>query len=207
MSYPKECKDDLQAFFSIYRNQLGVGLDAIDPEYLENIVNILEKAIKSEKTIFTCGNGGSSSIADHFVCDFLKGTSTNSTVQPIIYSLASSTPTITAIANDISYDDIFSYQLSKYGSSGDILLSVSSSGNSPNIIKAIENAENQNITTISFVGFDGGDAKTKSDYCIHIPVNNYGVVEDIHHSLMHMLAQYIRLRNLEYDCDEENVVF
>ena len=104
---------------------------------------------------------------------------------------------LTAIANDISYDQVFSFQIRKYATKGDILLSISSSGNSTNIIKAIEEAKSMEVTTISFVGFDGGRAKEMSDLCIHIPSNNYGICEDAHHSLMHIFAQYLRITSID----------
>ena len=197
-------KNDLniKRFLSKYREDLEIGLDSIEIETLEEVLNILEKTIKSGKTIFTCGNGGSSSIAEHFVCDFLKGAATDTSIQPIVHSLSSNTPTVTAIANDISYGDIFSHQIKKYGNSDDVLLSISSSGESQNIIEAIKEAKVAGLKTISFVGFKGGVAKEISDYCIHIPIKNYGVVEDIHHSLMHILAQYLRLKNLN---NKENI--
>jgi D-sedoheptulose 7-phosphate isomerase len=187
--------------------EIQKGFKSIDLVNLAKVVDVLNNAIKRNSTIYTCGNGGSSSIAEHFVCDFLKGTATNTTVQPIIHSLSSCTPTVTAVANDISYDDIFSFQLEKYGNDGDILLCVSSSGNSPNILKALSAARKKNIESISLVGFSGGETKHLSDNCIHIPIENYGIVEDVHHSLMHMLAQYIRLKNLEDIKNIANTVF
>ena len=207
MKHNENEKSYLDNFLSRYKDDLKSGLDSITIDSLEEIANILESSITSGSTIFTCGNGGSSAIAEHFVCDFLKGTSMDTSIQPVIHSLTSNTPTITAIANDIDYSEIFSYQIKKYGNVGDILLSISSSGNSPNIIEAIKEAKLANIKTISFVGFDGGKAKEISDQCIHIPIKNYGVVEDIHHSLMHILAQFIRLRNLNNKEDIENIVF
>lgn len=207
MTFPNAGTMDLNSFFSGYVDQIQKGLESIDIANLEKVVKVLDSAIKRNSTIYTCGNGGSSSIAEHFVCDFLKGASTGTSIQPIIHSLSSNTPTVTAVANDISYDDIFSFQLDKYGKDGDILLCVSSSGNSPNIIKALSMAKSKNIESISFVGFIGGQAKNISDNCIHIPNKNYGIVEDVHHSLMHMLAQYIRLKNLENKDNIEQSVF
>ena len=197
----------MNKFLSEYKKKLQSGLDSINTSSLEEIANILDRTIKSSNKIFTCGNGGSSSIGDHFVCDFLKGVATDTNVQPIIHSLSCNTPTITAVANDISYDDIFSYQIERYGNTDDILLSISSSGNSKNIIKAIEKAKEKNLITISFVGFDGGKVKELSDYNIHIPIKNYGVVEDIHHSLMHILAQYIRSNNIIERDDSREIIF
>ena len=207
MVFPNANSIDLTNFLAEYMNEIQKGFASIDIANLEKVVNVLDSAIKRNSTIYTCGNGGSSSKAEHFVCDFLKGASTGTSIQPIIHSLSSNTPTVTAVANDISYDDIFSFQLDKYGKDGDILLCVSSSGNSPNIIKALSMAKSKNIESISFVGFIGGQAKNISDNCIHIPNKNYGIVEDVHHSLMHMLAQYIRLKNLENKDNIEQSVF
>ena len=207
MQFPNENNMDLSNFLSGYINEIQKGFESIDIANLGKIVDVLDLAIKRGSTIFTCGNGGSSSIAEHFVCDFLKGASANTTIQPIIHSLSSCSPTVTAVANDIGYDEVFSYQLERYGNVGDILLCVSSSGNSPNILKALSMAKAKSIETISFVGFSGGSAKNLSENCIHIPIENYGIVEDIHHSLMHMLAQYIRLKNLNDPKNLVNTVF
>ncbi len=207
MRFPNEKSVELSEFLSQYMQQIQAGFQAIDISSLRKVVSVLDSAIKRRATIYTCGNGGSSSIAEHFVCDFLKGTSTGTSVQPLVHSLTSNTPTIMAVANDIRYEEIFSFQLDKYGKSGDVLLCVSSSGNSPNIIRALSTANAKNIESISFVGFSGGDAIALSDTCIHIPINNYGVVEDVHHSLMHMLSQYIRLTNLDNDSNIDNTVF
>jgi phosphoheptose isomerase len=124
-----------------------------------------------------------------------------------MHSLPSNTALLTAIANDISYDQVFAFQLKKYAKNEDILLAISSSGNSPNIIAAIEMAKSLGLQTISFVGFNGGEAKKLSDYCIHVKVNNYGVVEDIHQSLMHILTQYLRLKYLDNLDDVGKKVF
>ena len=205
--FPNAKNLDLTSFISGYIDEMQKGYESIDIAKLEKVVNVLDSAIKRNATIYTCGNGGSASIAEHFVCDFLKGASADTSVQPIVHSLSSNNSTITAVANDISYDDIFSYQLKRYAKEGDILLCVSSSGNSRNIIKALSTAKSKNIKTISLVGFVGGGAKDISDDCIHIPIKNYGIVEDVHHSLMHMLAQYIRLKNLKDPKNTENIIF
>lgn len=207
MTFPNTTIKSLPDFLSGYIDEMQKGYESIDVVKLGEVVNVLTSAIKRNATIYTCGNGGSSAISEHFVCDFLKGASTGTSVQPIVHSLSSNNSTITAVANDITFDDIFSFQLERYGKEGDILLCVSSSGNSPNILKVLSMAKTKNIETISFVGFSGGGAKDLSDNCIHIPIKNYGIVEDVHHSLMHMLAQYIRLKNLNDLKNLANTVF
>ena len=206
MNFPTLNDLEVSSFLDNYSSLISKGLSSIDRQEFEKIAKLLDKTIVEERNIFCCGNGGSAAIAEHFVCDFLKGTATDATIQPLIHSLTSSIPTITAVANDISYDDIFSFQLKRYAKEGDTLICVSSSGNSPNIINAIEEAKKLSVNTISFVGFQGGQAKSLSDHSIHINVNNYGIVEDIHHSLMHMLSQYIRVINLEEGKDIEKIV-
>jgi D-sedoheptulose 7-phosphate isomerase len=207
MTFPK--KDDLvlNSFLSNYSGLIHKGMESIDEKNFLFIVNILEKAILNKKNIFTCGNGGSSSIAEHFVCDFVKGVSTDTSISPKVNSLTSNMPLLSAIANDIEYDDVFSYQLEKYGSKGDLLFCISSSGNSKNIINAIDIASKMKIKTISLVGFSGGIVKKISDNCIHINISNYGIVEDIHQSIMHMMAQYIRLRKINKLDKVEKIIF
>jgi len=107
-----------------------------------------------------------------------------------------STPILTAIANDISYEEVFAFQVERYAKENDILLSVSSSGNSENVVKAIEKAKSLDLFTISFVAFDGGRVKKISDLAIHVEVDNYGLAEDVHHALMHIFAQFLRLQSI-----------
>ena len=194
--FPDNNKYSLREFTSEYTSRINEAFDNIEEDSLEAIFQALESAIRSENTVFTCGNGGSASIAEHLVCDFIKGTSTDSQIDPKVIPLLT-TPVITAIGNDIGYENVFSYQVKKYASKGDVLLCVSSSGNSPNILKAIEVAKEKSVLTLSFVGFDGGKAKEISDFSLHINSSNYGVVEDAHHILMHIFAQYLRLRHID----------
>ncbi len=207
MSFPNKHHIVLKEFLRDYSSEITKGFASINIKELEKIANLINETIKQRYTIFTCGNGGSSAISEHFVCDFLKGASTDTSIQPIIHSFTSNTPTLTAVANDISYEEVFSFQLKKYASSKDILICISSSGNSPNILKSIETAKVIGMNTISLVGFDGGRAKEISDYCLHIETNNYGIAEDLHQSLMHILAQYIRLINLEKSKKVESLTF
>jgi len=201
MNFPTTEHQDLEKFFETYILKISEGFKSIDTVTLREVSEIFEKVIKNNGKIFTCGNGGSSAISEHLVCDFVKGISTDTNEQPFVYSLTSNVPLLTATANDISYQETFSYQLERYANKEDILLCISSSGNSENIIYAIKKAKKMGLKTVSFVGFDGGLAKKLADYSIHIPIKNYGVVEDIHQSLMHIFAQYIRLSNIDKKVD------
>ena len=162
---------------------------------INNASLLIENTIKSNRYIYVCGNGGSAAIANHLVCDCQKGISTNTMLYPKIVSLSSNVPIITAIANDIGYESVFSHQLNNFLEEGDVLLTISSSGNSPNIKKAIQTAKNNNVSVISFCGFSGG-ASLESEVAVHVKENNYGIVEDCHQMIMHMIAQNIRHKNL-----------
>lgn len=207
MKFPNKNNIDIESFLDGYLFQLEKAYKLIDRNELIKIADKISYIIKKEKMIFTCGNGGSSAIAEHFIADFNKGASIDTKISPKFYSLSSNVPTLTAVANDIGYEEIFSFQLSSYGNKGDALISVSSSGNSPNILSAIKKASSMGMSTISFVGFDGGEAKNISDYCIHIPIHNYGVVEDAHHTLMHIISQFIRMKNLKNPDNLKEIIF
>ena len=176
---------------SNYANRVRAGLESVDKEQLEKVLQVLDVAYRKRIPVFVCGNGGSLTMSDHFHCDHAKGTHYDALLRPKIEPLTSGS-ILTAIANDIGYEDVFSFQLSMKGSAGDILVAISASGNSPNIINAIKQAHKLNMETIAFVGFEGGEAAKLSDYVLHVREDNYGIVEDCHQCLMHILAQQIR---------------
>ena len=179
------------------------GMRLLDTEVLEKVKAEMKEAIHQSRFIYFCGNGGSAEISNHMKCDFLKGVRTNTDIDTKIMSLSTDIGLITAIANDISYDDIFSYQIEALASKGDILVTVSSSGNSENIVRAIRSARKMGIKTISLTGFDGGRSSKESDLNLHIKSNNYGVIEDAHQSILHILAQSLRIDGLK---DPENTI-
>ena len=196
MKFPLKSYQSLEEYFSDYKATMEEGLNSIDIKAFENIINLLDETIEKKRSIFTCGNGGSSAIAEHFTCDFVKGASENTNIQPKLFSLSWNMSLVSAIANDINYENIFSYQLERFGVKDDVLIVISSSGESKNIIDVINMAKEKKIKTISLVGFDGGSAKHISDLTIHVKVSNYGVVEDLHQSIMHIMAQFIRHKNI-----------
>ena len=183
---------------SNYANRLNAGLESVNKEQLQKVLELLEHAYKKRIPVFVCGNGGSLTMSDHFHCDHAKGTHYDALLRPKIEPLTSGS-ILTAIANDIGYEDVFSFQLSMKGSAGDILVAISASGNSPNIVNAIKKAKELNMETIAFVGFDGGKAAYLADYVLHVDENNYGIIEDCHQALMHILAQHIRESNNRND--------
>lgn len=184
------------AHFKDYVTQLIDGLVTVDNKILDDVCDELITAYSNGKNVFVCGNGGSAAISEHFTCDHSKGVHHDTGMLPQVYSLSSNMSLVTAIANDISYSEVFSYQLNMKANPGDVLIVISSSGQSPNIIKALETAKKKQMTTVSLVGFDGGMAKQLAQYSLHVNSQNYGVVEDAHQALMHIIAQSIRITYL-----------
>jgi len=175
-----------------YRNGVSTALDSVDMQVLTDAFNVIVECIKKNNTVFVCGNGGSAAIAEHFTCDHSKGVQSNTSLCPKFISLNSNVSLLTAYANDYGYEHVFSSQLKHLGKQGDCLICISSSGNSPNIINALDAGNALGLNTISFTGFYGGKARSISKLNVHVNSLNYGIVEDCHQILMHNLAQYIR---------------
>ena len=184
-------------FYFEYINQKNNLLHKIDFNELDKIINLLKKCFRNNKILYTCGNGGSSSLADHFTCDFIKQTNNQTDLKIKSISLTSNFSLISAIANDINYDKIFSFQIEKLCKKGDVLFLFSVSGNSPNLIEAIKTAKKIGLKTVSFTGFNGGKLSKISNYNINFPIANFGIAEDCHISIMHYLSQYLRNINLK----------
>jgi D-sedoheptulose 7-phosphate isomerase len=161
--------------------------------------DLISKTISRRGTIYACGNGGSGAIANHLLCDFVKGMQTDTAVQAKVISLSSHTELLLAIGNDIDFSEIFRYQVKTWAKPGDLLLAISSSGNSENIIHAVQWAKENGVATLALTGFDGGRARALADVCIHVPVRNYGIVEDLHQSIMHIFAQFLRQQRMNPD--------
>ena len=141
------------------------------------------------------GNGGSAAISNHYVVDFLKFFREKTNYNPKIVSLSNNIETITAISNDIDYKYIFSYQAENLCNKNDLIIIISSSGNSKNIIELVKFAKKRKITTIGFSGFKGGYLKKNSDISVHVNINNYGITEDIFQIYMHIIMQFLRQKN------------
>lgn len=168
------------------------GLVAIDPESLVSAYNMIESRINDPLYVF--GNGGSAAIASHFCVDYNKGIGQDTHFKPKAFCLNDNIPTITAIANDSHYAYIFSQQLININPDKGLVIAISSSGNSPNIVNGLAAANKLKIPSIAFVGFDGGNVKENrlADTIVHVPVNNYGIVEDLHMFILHAITQRIR---------------
>jgi D-sedoheptulose 7-phosphate isomerase/D-glycero-D-manno-heptose 1,7-bisphosphate phosphatase len=186
-------------YLEAYAGEMSRAASSIDPASLDRAAEILLEAYTSGARVFSCGNGGSAAIANHLQCDHVKGVRTATDLVPRVVSLSHSVELITAIANDMAYEDIFVYQLQSQSGPGDVLIVVSSSGRSANIVRALTWARDHDIRTIALTGFGGGDAKTVAEVAIHVDSTNYGVVEDLHQAIMHALAQYIRQSRMTAD--------
>lgn len=189
-------------FLEEYSKTLHDAVLTVDKDQLTAAADALRKAYLFNKNVFVCGNGGSAAISQHFLCDHSKGVCYDTGMLPKVTSLSDNVPLITAIANDFSFEEVYSYQLEMKGIPGDLLVVISSSGNSPNIIKVLEAAKEKKIQTLAMVGFDGGQAAKLADIVLHVQEDNYGIVEDAHQMLMHVLAQFIRVTNLNKNIDD-----
>ena len=195
--FPNKKYRNIKNFFSDYLFDLSSSFNSINFDTLKRVITLLKKSYKHKnKKIFVCGNGGSAALSEHFACDHQKILYETKKLKPIIISLVSNSAIGTAIANDVSYKSIFSEQLNQTARKGDILIVISSSGNSQNVIEAIKWANKNNMNTISLTGFDGGKVKKISKYNIHIESNNYGVIEANHQSIINIIAQYIKMEVL-----------
>lgn len=199
MTFPDKKYETAGAFSSAYFEGLNNAARSVDLDRLDQAVKILTAAYIARKTVFSCGNGGSAAISNHLHCDHLKGVQTDTPIKPRVISLSSTIETITAIANDFSYDDVFLYQLQTMADSGDVLITISSSGDSENVVKAAEWARENGLHVIALTGFSGGRTASLADVNLHVDGDNYGIIEDVHQSLMHILAQYIRMMHMPED--------
>lgn len=162
--------------------------DTLDTEQIVRIRELILEKHKDGHQIFVAGNGGSAGTANHFSCDFGKNAVKGDIYRPKIISLSANIEVLTALGNDFSYADVFSEQMKNLFNDGDLILLISASGNSPNVIKAAEYAKKRCGTVISFTGFTGGKLKELSDVCICIPSDSYEKIEDIHMMLTHMIV-------------------
>ena len=167
-------------------------LQSLNIEELNAAANAITDCRKRGGTVYTIGNGGSAATASHMVVDFGKGANEHLDSAEKCFKfecLADNVPSITAIGNDISYDEIFSFQLEKKIKPGDLLIAISGSGNSRNILKAVEVAKNHGVPVIGITGYDGGKLDKMSDFRMHCHINDMQVTEDIHMMFDHMLLR------------------
>jgi D-sedoheptulose 7-phosphate isomerase len=189
--------DTLAGLADDYVGRLGTALDSLSRGELTELGEILSRAYRNGKQVFTVGNGGSSSLASHMAADLAKNTIGPNMRRFRIVSLNENAAIVTALANDLGYENVFSEQLTNVIRAGDVLIVVSASGNSPNIIKAINYARTQSAEVVGLLGFDGGKAGELADLAIIVPSWDYGIVEDVHLIINHILVEHFRARLAE----------
>jgi phosphoheptose isomerase len=145
-------------YFDAYAEETARAASSVERAALHRAAAVLLEAYTRGAGVFSCGNGGSAAIANHLQCDHVKGVRTTTDLAPRVVSLSSNVELLTAIANDIGYEDVFAYQLQSQTGPGDVLIAISSSGRSPNIVRALTWARDHDLRTIALPGFDGGDA-------------------------------------------------
>ena len=175
-----------------YLFDLQENLSLINIKEVEQVIEILKKARARHKTIFTMGNGGSGNTASHFVNGLCQGATVEGKTRFKSVSLIDNIANVLAYANDIGYEQIFVEQLKNLLSKGDIVIGFSGSGNSNNVLNAVDYAKKNKSISIGFTGFDGGKLKKIVDYSIHVDCNLMEMVEDIHLSLTHIISSYFR---------------
>lgn len=180
----------MKDFVADYREKLLATLNAVPADKVAEAIAWMNEVRDSGGRIFTCGNGGSASTASHFVCDMVKGASYKKPQRFKIMALTDSLPTITAYSNDVGYDCVFVEQLKNFAQPGDILLAISGSGNSPNVLQATEWANANGLKTIGLTGRDGGKLGKMTQLEINVGDPHMGRIEDGHMIICHMMCYY-----------------
>ncbi len=175
-------------FAASYKQALLETIETIDLDKVGQAIEWFREARDQGRQIFVCGNGGSAAAASHFVTDMVKGASYKRPVRFRILALTDSIPTLTAYANDVSYDVVFVEQLKNFAQPGDLVMGISGSGNSPNVLRAVEWANSAGCRTLALTGRDGGRLGPLAQLNIQVPEPHMGRIEDAHLIICHMIA-------------------
>jgi D-sedoheptulose 7-phosphate isomerase len=187
----------MKAYIDRYVATLGDAMAGLDPVQFEKIISILVEAYRNDRQVFISGNGGSAASANHFVCDFgknavpFRGTGPGSRRFRII-SVSDNVEKITALGNDIAFEEIFRQQLINLMREGDVFIAISASGNSPDIVRACEYANEMKSRIIVLAGFDGGKIREFAEAAIVVPLESYEQIEDLHLIILHMIVYYFK---------------
>lgn len=176
-------------------------LKKLDAEQINAALNLLDETRQKKGRIYICGNGGSAATASHFQNDFNKGVSEYIEVPFRFHCLNDNVATLMAIANDIGYEEVFRFQLRNNLEENDVLVAISGSGNSPNVLRTVEYAKEHGCKIIGLTGFSGGKLKELSDISLHAPVNSMQVTEDIHMIFDHLMMSIF----YKYLCGKEHL--
>lgn len=174
-----------------YMDALASAAKNCNMDAVDSAVEIIKIAVEAGRTVFTCGNGGSASTASHYVTDWAKMRLVNKNLPFRAICLSDNIGLLTAYANDLSFEHIFDQNLLNFAQNGDVLVLVSGSGNSKNVINAARKAKELGITTIAVVGFDGGVLKSVCDHSVHFEVDDMQLAEDLHLSFGHIVMKSI----------------
>ena len=177
-----------------YIDGLQKTLDQLPEDRINQVIDLLHTARLERRQVFVMGNGGSASTATHLVCDLAKNTRTSAMPNFKVIGLSDNMAIFSALANDEGYESVFAQQLTSFVQAGDIVIGISASGKSPNVLRAIEVANQAGAITVGFTGFDGGRLADMVQIDVHVPSNSIEHVEDIHLALEHMISQALRER-------------
>lgn len=170
-----------------YFRRLTDVIAGLNRDEINNFMNVLLRARDNGKNIFIMGNGGSGATASHYCCDFNKGMSYQQQSRFKLICLNDNIPTMLAYSNDVGYDDVFIEQLKNFLQPGDLVIGISGSGNSKNVIKAIDYANENGAETLGLSGFSGGLLKQRAKHSVHVNIDDMQITEDIHMALCHMM--------------------
>jgi D-sedoheptulose 7-phosphate isomerase len=180
-----------EILFSDYSSRLQSVLSTTDWSSVSLLANDMLKCWRTKKQIFLCGNGGSAGNAIHLANDFLFGVARKTGAGIKVQALSANAAVVTCLANDVGYERIFAEQLAVHAHAGDLLIALSGSGNSANIVCAIEQAKAMGVKSYAVLGYSGGKCKDLADSAIHFPVNDMQIAEDLQLVVGHMLMQWL----------------
>jgi D-sedoheptulose 7-phosphate isomerase len=179
------------SFIDEYRNKLQNALMQVDQSQIIELANSLKSCWVEGRRVWICGNGGSAANASHLANDFFYGVAKGRGLGLKVASLSANPAIISCLANDVGYDSVYAMQLAVQAQAGDLLIVLSGSGNSPNIINVLEQAKKQEVKSYAILGFSGGKAKTLADVAIHFQIDDMQISEDLQVIIGHMLMQWL----------------
>lgn len=195
-----------EKFFSDYASKLHSVLSQSDWSKVAHLASDIKTCWLAKKQVFLCGNGGSAGNAIHLANDYLYGIAKQTGAGLRVQALPANPAVLTCLANDVGYDQVFSEQLAVLGEASDLLIVLSGSGNSPNILAVLEKAKEMGIKSYAILGYSGGRSKLLADVAIHFPINDMQIAEDLQMIVGHMLMQWLYVNRPQLKVVEEEVV-
>jgi D-sedoheptulose 7-phosphate isomerase len=194
----RDSGDEVRAFIGHYLTGLQAAVDALPRDELQAALACVERAYDAGQQVFIAGNGGSAATASHMACDLAKSTLGRSGAPRAkrfrAIALTDNVPLLTAWGNDVGYDQVFAEPLRNLGRPGDLLIVITASGNSPNILAAVGAARELGLVSLGLLGFDGGAVRGLLDHSVVVPSDNYGYIEDVHLMLNHLITAFFARR-------------